>query len=272
MVITPVCTKVFNVSVFEESPSCDHLYFSQQVLAWGDYKVANIPGRCDFSRPAQLVSSAWDQKAEKLARSSLMFSDLVSRDSPDQGVKVHREGGTLENLWAASAHRLVLPWTIQSGFDTGESQEWLKFKFGQNPWRTAVIWGLQLMKEQVAAAGTVQPMIYYKYSPDVTNGLYSHWRKPHGTEDGFLKLTISETDLDDNGLYYFKQPAPHQEKNMIFIASEVQLKFDAGIINFDFLGTFYDYNVAKTGLKDGKADNWNEKNIGDFWMKGSFIL
>ena len=49
------------------------------------------------------------------------------------------------------------------------------------------------------------------------------------------------------------------------------MKFDAGIINFDFLGTFYDYNVAKSGLKDGKADNWNEETIGNFWMKGLLL-
>lgn len=263
---------MFNISVFEESPTCDHLYFSKQVLFWGDYKVANIAGRCQYSKPAELVSAAWDQKAEKLARSSLMWSDPVSRATPDQGVKVQREGGTLENLWAASSlHKLVLPWTLHSGFDTGHSQEWLKFKFGQNPWRTAVIWGLQLMRKQVEAAGTVKPMIYYKYSPDVASGVYTAWRKPHGTEDGFLEFSITETDLDVNGLYYFKQPAPNQDKNMIFIASEVLVKFDAGIINFDFLGTFYDYNVAKSGLKDGKADNWNEKNIGNFWMKGLFF-
>ena len=263
---------MFNISVFSESPSCDHLYFTKQVFFWGDYKVGNIAGRCQYSSPAQLLSSAWDQKAEKLARRSLMFSDLLSLESPDQGVKVHRQGGTLENLWATSQHRLVLPWTLRSGFDTGENNEWLKVKFGQNPWRTAVIWGLQLMRSQVAAAGTVEPKIYVKYSPDITSGVYSNWRKPHGTEDGYLKFSIQETDLDDNGLYYFKQPAPNQDKNMIFVASEVQVKFDAGIINFDFLGTFYDYNVAKSGLKNGKADNWNEENIGNFWMKGLFFM
>ena len=259
---------MFNISVFAESPSCDHLYFSKQVFFWDDYKVGNIPGRCHYSSPAKLVSNSWDQKAEKLARKSLMFSDLLSVESPDQGVKVQREGGALENLWAASRHRLVLPWTLNSGFDTGNNNEWLRFKFGQSPWRTALIWGLQLMRRQVAGAGTVEPMIYYKYQPDVTNGVYSSWRKPHGTQDGFLKFSISESDLDDNGLYYFKQPAPNQDKDMIFIASEVQVKFDAGIINFDFLGTFYGYNIAKSGLRSGKADNWNEKNIGNFWMKG----
>ena len=65
--------KVMDMSVVEESPSCDHLYFSKQVMFWGDYKLAGITGRCHYSRPAQLSGSVWDQKAEKLARSSLMM-------------------------------------------------------------------------------------------------------------------------------------------------------------------------------------------------------
>ena len=74
--LTTFCNEILqvvNMSVFEESPSCDHLYFSKQVFFWGDYKVGDIAGRCHYSKPAQMMSNSWDQKAEKLARSSLMF-------------------------------------------------------------------------------------------------------------------------------------------------------------------------------------------------------
>ena len=259
-----------DISVFEESPSCDHLYFSKQVMFPGEYKLADITARCHYSLPARLSGSSWDQKAEKLARSSLMFSDSVSRSNPNQGVKVLRRGGSWQNLWAGSdLHRLTLPWTLQSGFHTGFTNEWIKIRFGDNPWRTAVIWGMQFMKEQVELQGTVEPQVGYKYSGDVLNGVYTNWRKPFGTEDGMVKFTVTPSDLDENGLYYFKQPAPDQDKSLVFIASEFQLKFGVGMLNFDFLGTFYDFNAAKTGVKSGKADDWNDKKIGNFWIKGS---
>ena len=200
----------------------------------------------------------------------MLASDPVSRDSPEQGVKLQRQGGAWHHLWAHSGvHRLSLPWSLSSGFHTGVNNEWIKIKLGQNPWRTAVIWGLQLMKKQVELKGTIEPQIFYKYTPDVQNGVYSSWRKPHGTENGMVKFTISHSDLDDNGLYYFKQPSPNQDKSLILIASEIQVKFDAGLLNFDFLGTFYDYNSAKSGSNSGKDDNWNEKNVGNFWIKGA---
>ena len=82
---------MLNVSVYDQSPSCDHLYFSKQVLFWGDYRVGDIAGRCHYSKPAELVSDAWDQKAEKLAGSSLMFGDSLSRETPAQGVQLKKD-------------------------------------------------------------------------------------------------------------------------------------------------------------------------------------
>ena len=55
---------------------------------------------------------------------------------------------------------------------------------------------------------------------------------------------------------------------MMFVATHVFVRTSSGYLNFDFLGTFYDFNVAKSGLKSGIADNFNERGISNFWIKG----
>ena len=108
----------------------------------------------------------------------------------------------------------------------------------------------------------------YKHEPDITVGAYSSgdWRKPAGTENGDLTLSINALQLDSNGLYYFKQPSPNQEKDLIFVATEVKVVLNSGFLNFDFLGTFYDQDTAITGIKDSRDDDWNTRYISDFWI------
>ena len=83
-----------------------------------------------------------------------------------------------------------------------------------------------------------------------------------------LMASLSDSDLDDTGIYYFKQPSPDQDKNLMFVATHIYVKIATGYLNFDFLGTFYDFNVAKSGKKSGIDDNFNERGISDFWIKG----
>ena len=108
----------------------------------------------------------------------------------------------------------------------------------------------------------------YKHEPDITAGAYSagDWRKPAGTETGKLTFSLTSSSLDDNGLYYFKQPSPNQQKNLLFVATEVKVVLNAGYLNFDFLGTFYDQDTAVTGIKDSRDDDWNTRYISDFWI------
>ena len=241
------------------------------MIFWDQYKGGGVYGSCHYNKPAFYNGYNWDQKAEKLARTSLMFSDKTSIQSAGSGIKVKFEtDGAWENLWDSDIHDLTIPWTLDSGFWTGDDDtwRWLHFHFGQtNP--TVLVWGLQLMKEQVSARGTISLSLAYKYLPDETSGAHSGtWRKPYGTEDGHETYSISASDLDDNGLYYFKLPSPNQEKNMMFVATHIFVRTSSGYLNFDFLGTFYDFNVAKSGKKSGIDDNFNERGISNFWIKG----
>ena len=261
--------KVFSTSIFPAAKTCDNLYFRKQVQFWDEYKVGDVDGVCEYSAPAKLSAGSWNQKAEKLARTSIMFSDKVSVETPDQGVTVDYEDGGAENLWSSSLHRVHLPWTMESGFRTGENEESLVFDFGQNNERSAVIWGMQFLTAQLAVKGTVSMKLSYKHQHDLTAGGYSDgdgWRKPYGTESGDMTMTFNSVSLDSNGLYYFKQPSPNQQKSLIFVATEVKVVLNSGYLNFDFLGTFYDHNTAITGTKDGLDDDWNTQYIGDYWL------
>ena len=143
--------QVFKNSDFPAATSCDDLYFKKQAFFWDDYRIDNIGGSCEYSKPAHLLYGSWDQKSEKLARTALMFSDKVSVESPDQGIKVEYETLGAENIWATTSfHRLSLPWSLESGFRTGMDKESLVFDFGQNKARSAVIWGMQFLRAQVA--------------------------------------------------------------------------------------------------------------------------
>ena len=80
--------KVYNVAGYDESATCDHLYFKKQVHDWGDAKVNNIVGSCPYSKPPVIESGKWNQVTEKLARNSLMFTDDLSITTPAQGIQV----------------------------------------------------------------------------------------------------------------------------------------------------------------------------------------
>ena len=230
---------MFSVAEFPESPTCDDLYFRKGVMFWDDYTVGGISGSCHYNKPASFDGYNWDQKSEKLARTSLMFTDKTSVQSPDQGIKVKfGSSGPWENLWDASWHKVVFPWTSESGFRTGEDSDWVSFHFGStNP--TVVVWGMRFLKTQVISKGTINVGLTYEYEHDKTTGAYSGaWRKPTGTENGDQWFSITASDLDEAGLYYFKQPAPNQDKNLILIASHLHVKIAKGYLNFDFLGTF----------------------------------
>ena len=88
--------------------------------------------------------------------------------------------------------------------------------------------------------------------------------QPKRAEAGYISLT--DSSLDSNGLYYFKQPSPNQQKDLIFVATEVKVVLNSGYLNFDFLGTFYDQDTAITGIKDSRDDDWNTAYISDFWI------
>ena len=269
--------EVYDVSALEPSTSCDNLYHKKHVFFWNShYKINGINGACKYSLPSAKYGGKWNQKTEKLARNSLMFSDKTSREDPAQGVKVkYTDSGTFIELWSGSEHDISLPWRLDSGFRTGNDDSFLSFKFGETP-RTAMIWGMQFMKHQVELIGGFpQFSIAYRYFKDVARGSSAAdiMRSPVDIDTSVTKhdVPITTAEIDDNGLYFFKDPSNNQ-KPMIFIASEVFVKLNGGFVNFDFLGTFYDFQVASTGKNsDNQPDDWNTQAIGDFWIKGLFL-
>ena len=261
--------KVYEVAGYDESPSCDHLYFKKQVHDWGDAKVNNIDGSCPYSKPPVIESGEWNQVTEKLARNSLMFTDALSLTSPAQGIQVSHGGDSPEPLWETTLHYVSFPWTMESGFRTTENG-FLVIRFG-DPDRTALIWGMQFMKEQVQKRGTNKMKIAYNYYKDAERGLYAADAKRSLTSLNPLhetnEISFSLSDIDDNGLYFFKNP-DNPSRFMNIVASTIFIEWKSHYFNFDFLGTFYDYETAWDGKKDNKDDNFNDRVIGSFWITG----
>ena len=266
---------MFLVEKYDESQSCDELYFSQQVLFWQDYKISNMKNvKCDYSRPNYLHNNNWYQNTEKLARNYLFFSDPLSHTEPDQGVLITQQvSGTFVSPQPFLASDLQpnvrFPWTSTSGFTVPSN---LFFQLG-NPDRSAVIWGIRFLKSQLAGQYPIQIRLRYSYYKDVDRGSYTFaWfgQNPNELEQTPFIVDVTEQDIDSHGVYYFKDKND-PSKPMIFVASVVMVYINniASIkLNFDLVGSFFDFETAVDGKHgDNKTDNFLNKNIGHFWVK-----
>ena len=261
--------QVYEVDLQETSPSCDHLYFQRSVFFWQSYTLENnVKVKCQYSKPSALVGTSWDQDYEKLARKSLMFADPLTAETPAEGVKVEYDSDGAEEFWASTTHKLTVPWGLDTGFKTGADDKIVTITFG-SPDRSALIWGIRFLKEQIAAKSGVSFELSYNYFKDVERGIYSatDMRKPHDDGNGHMSVTIQASDLDDNGLYFFPDPLS-SSKQLTFIASKIFIKLNADFINFDFIGTFFDFQTAATGKHgDGNDDQFHSPVIGYFLLK-----
>ena len=260
--------QVYEVDLQDQSPSCDHLYFQRNVFFWQSYRLeSGVRLKCQYSKPSAVAGTSWDQDNEKLARKSLMFADSVSVDNAAQGIKVEYDSDGEEDFWSSTSNKITLPWGLDTGFKTGTSDKIVTITFG-NPDRSAIIWGIRFLKEQIVAKSGVSLELSYNYFKDVERGIYSatDMRKPHDDGDGNMALTIQASDLDDNGLYFFPDPLS-SSKQLTFIASKIFIKLNADFINFDFIGTFFDFQTASTGQHgDGKEDKFHSQVIGYYLL------
>lgn len=261
--------QVYQVDSLDESSTCDNLYFKKQVHYWDKYRIKDSNAQCRYSDPVVKNGNSWILITQKMARNSIMFTDQLSIENPAQGIQVRYDQEAFESLWQSTLHKVVLPWTLDSGFKTGSTDKIIHFKFG-DPNRSAMIWGMQFMKMQIEMIGGISSVkLGYKYYKDLEGSAYSSLQNPAQLQDGFWDFQITSSDLDDNGLIFFKDPADNQ-KPLSFVASEVKLKMSSGMVNFDFIGMIYDFQVAASGkFPDNSNDNFHNLRFGDFWLTGS---
>ena len=226
----------------------------------------------------EVVGSAWVQTSEKLLRASLMFSDQVSVTNPGSGIRMRYQqpGYTAPNMWGSSglpASKVALPWRPTTGIFTGPADTWVKIRFG-DPDRSALIWGMVFMRQQVEAKTQLNIKLSTQYFKDVEAGVYPDtdssgaaegMRHPNDIIAGSYDFTVAVADLDENGLYFFP---------FMFVSSKVYIDIDADdYINFDFLGSFFDFDTASTGQHpaDNKMDDFRNHGIGNFFIAGDFF-
>ena len=272
--MTFIFLQVFLVEKYNESSSCDDLYFRSQVFFWQDYKIVSLKNvKCDYSRPNYLYKNNWYQTSEKLARNSLFFSDSVSHTEPDKGVKITQQSASLSTpqpfLSSSLQPKVKFPWTSTSGFTVPEN---IFFTLG-SPDRSAVIWGIRFLPSQLVGQFPIQVRLRYSFYKDVERGSYDFaWYGENPNEIGqtAFSVDIVEEDLDSHGVYYFKDKND-PTKPMIFVASMVMVfinNIQTMELNFDLIGTFFDFETAVDGKhSDNKTDNFLNIHIGQFWMK-----
>ena len=62
-----------------------------------------------------------------------------------------------------------------------------------------------------------------------------------------------------------------ENKTQAFVASRILIERLSGplLLNFDFVGTFYDFETAKDNAHDDNMeDDWNNVDISEYWIKG----
>ena len=89
---------------FDASHNCDHIYFKKQIFYWTQYKVDGMNLNCEYSHPIEKEGNNYNQNSQKLARTSILFTDKVSIEDPAAGIKVKYGSGTHEALWQSTNH------------------------------------------------------------------------------------------------------------------------------------------------------------------------
>ena len=63
----------------------------------------------------------------------------------------------------------------------------------------------------------------------------------------------------------------NENKTQAFVASRILIQSVSGplILNFDFVGTFYDFETARDNKHDdNREDDWNNVDVSEYWIKG----
>ena len=252
------CFQIYSIADVPLSPNCGHLYFRKQVFHPANYKVSGLDFQvgCQFSTEVKRSGNNWDHKSETLAQNAILFTDRAVQNN-QQWTIVTTQGVDKFLFDTSSPHKLTLPWSTHSGWALNQGPIKINLKT-----RSAFIWGMALMPEQLTEDLQLQMKI--SYHKLMTHSEYVNPSKPF--EDSTWDFTIQPSDLDANGVYTFQDP-DDSSKPMGFVASQIHVEKAAGpdLLNFDFVGTFYDFDTAVDGKHhDNKSDRWNIYDVGHY--------
>ena len=273
-----------DITKVELSDTCSHLYYQKQVYTPGTFMLSSFdsPIVCEFTKPVKMDGGEWDQDTEKLAKTALIFTDELSHTTPSDGISVETcpsfpcgAANTIAESLFENLHQISYPWTSTSGWVVDPNlNAGMNFVFG-TPSRTVFIWGMVFLKSQFRKTLTFKLRI--KYHVDIQNGVYlmSQYISPDNLDETMIEITIRPEDLDDAGVYRFEDPKD-PGKPMGFVCNKLRLQGfgSAGpsILNFDFIGTYYDFDTASTGKHtNNKDDNFNDPVLGQYLSKGTIF-
>ena len=97
------------------------------------------------------------------------------------------------------------------------------------------------------------------------------WISPTDDQAGHTTFTVTPASLDESGVFWLG----NENQTQAFAASRILIKRLSGpaILNFDFVGTFYDFETARDNKHgDNREDDWNNVDISEYWIKGDDSL
>ena len=168
----------------------------------------------------------------------------------------------------SSSHPVAFPWTTSTGWSLGSK---FAISFG-NPGstdRTAYIWAIQFMKEQLTEDFVFELRIGYFKDTSYAHSPNPVWINPITAPDNQTghTFTVTSDSLDSNGIFWLKDGNDPQG----FVASRVLIEKQSGpsTLNFDFVGTFYEFETAVDSKHENdKYDDFNQVSINEWWVRG----
>ena len=178
-----------------------------------------------------------------------------------------------------SSNNNKFPWNWNTGWNIGANEK-IRILFAASGadtsyptgFKTTYIRGMVFLKEQLTEP--LQLSLQINYGKDTVQSVDSFYDPSKVNSDSTsLDLKIKSSDLDESGIFFFKDP-DDQTKTLEFACMKIELHSFSGpdILNFDFIGTYYDFEVAVDGLHDDwKADEYNTLFIGKVLAKGEIL-
>ena len=271
-------TQVYQINLVEKAKHCGELYFQRQCFHPTTYVTSlfNFRVECSLSREPALNSNGdrWDQTSEKFGLQALMFNHPLDLASPGTGIRVKVQlssgGAFLTETVQGPSNFNQFPWTYSTGWNTAADTV-LKFGFGPETstypdgFQTFYLRGMVFSKEQFK--GRLKFKISINYNKDSSHVIGQWYNPAMVLEESWYAVTIEDTDLDESGLFFFKDP-DDASKPLEFACMALTMKdFEgqADKLNFDFVGAYYDFDTAVDGKhSDDNTDEYNSVYIGHY--------